>query len=117
MRTLILGKYKTHREYCNSPEWQMTRELKWRSTPKERRYCEICYVRYPLTVNHLHYDTVGHEDINHDLNILCRSCNEQLGSGTRRVMRRRLYSIKMWARFGQLDPFGFLANLLLYVIT
>lgn len=58
--------------YIASPEWFRLRNRKVKSVGFR---CEWCRQVKNLNVHHLHYRTLGHEDLD-DLQVLCRQCHK-----------------------------------------
>lgn len=63
--------YVNYAEYIQSAIWKRKRGEVW----KKYKVCQICGLGYNLIVHHFHYDTLGFEDIDQDVILLCASCH------------------------------------------
>lgn len=101
VRDLILGKYHSHYEYIyHSPEWRQKKKEAYEMARKMGRYyCVVCWSPKNLVLNHMHYESIGKEDIWTDLNWMCKACHHNFHFDfwgkkqpfTRYAMRRRLH--------------------------
>ena len=57
-----------HREFINSPEWEVIRQRLFKSRGKR---CEICGKESGVQVHHINYDRFGGDELDTDLIILC----------------------------------------------
>lgn len=78
-----------YRAYLDSPQWHAFRERALRHYGErcnrcKRRRSQLLQGEW-LEVDHLHYRTVGHEQLG-DVQILCNTCH---GKKTRSTRRRR----------------------------
>ena len=106
------------------PDWWAKHEEAYKAyRERNKYYCCVCFAKKQLVLNHMHYETFGHEDVLVDLNWLCRGChhnfhyplftnwlNMEIGRKDWRTgqhphdklsMRRRLYWITLWCAFWQ----------------
>lgn len=74
-------------EYIKSPAWKVKRQER---LAFDSHRCAICHTTENLSVHHLHYDTLGNEDAQHDLISLCPN-HHHLFDGLERFRR---YSLK-----------------------
>lgn len=66
---------KRYAEYLDSPFWKTTRMEKIKRVGCN---CEQCNSAYNLSVHHLTYRNLGHEDIDNDLIVLCQECHQEV---------------------------------------
>lgn len=74
-------------KYIESPAWQVKRQER---LAFDGHRCAICHATENLSVHHLHYETLGNEDVQHDLISLCPN-HHHLFDGLERFRR---YSLK-----------------------
>lgn len=67
-------KRPAYRDYLESTDWQALRE---EAIAHADGCCENCGSQRRLDVHHVHYRTLGDESLA-DLQVLCRSCHEEL---------------------------------------
>ena len=65
---------KRYAAYRATPEWQAKREEALRHYGGS---CSECKATDGLEIHHLHYKTLGHEDVVKDLRVLCRDCHQK----------------------------------------
>lgn len=81
--TLSDKKYVNYKEYINSPKWKEKRSSRAVFDNYKCQYCGSDVSTYDgdahtPNVHHLHYDTLGRENIETDLVTLCQQCHHQL---------------------------------------
>lgn len=79
-------------EYLLSPHWRNTRNS---ALALAGYCCADCGATDRLEVHHLHYDSVGHENIETDLRVLCHDCHQE--EHTRPQWRRTRNGNWMWS--------------------
>ena len=62
----------TYQEYLQSDHWQAKRK---EALEFHGAICQCCQGVDNLEVHHEHYKTVGNEDVENDLAILCKRCH------------------------------------------
>lgn len=80
----------TYEKYIASSAWVIKRALRLEF---DGHRCVICHATDNLSVHHLHYETLGNEDIQHDLVTLCPN-HHHLFDG---LERWRRYSLRQRA--------------------
>lgn len=74
------AKKYAYRKYIQSAEWkQKAEEVK----EYYHHTCQRCGGRSNLHVHHWHYKTVGDEDFDEDLTVLCKNCHDWIHIKTR----------------------------------
>lgn len=69
-------------EYLKSPEWQRKRNERLRMDGYK---CARCGFPRALTVHHINYNNIYHEDVANDLITLCKKCHEKIEDEKRSV--------------------------------
>lgn len=64
-----------YREYLKSEHWKEVRDKRLKI---DKHRCYLCDRASALNVHHLRYNTLGHEDVEHDLVSLCYKCHSML---------------------------------------
>lgn len=64
-----------YREYLKSEHWKEVRDERLKI---DKRKCYLCGRASALNVHHLRYNTLGHENVEHDLVSLCYKCHSML---------------------------------------
>ena len=77
---------REYHRYLKSPEWQEKRREAFRV---HGRKCRRCGNKRRIEVNHLHYRTLFHEDVNFDLEVLCHECHCLHHGATDKKFKRR----------------------------
>lgn len=65
----------TYEQYISSNDWKQKRQQR---IDFDGGRCAICHGTDNLSVHHLHYDSLGNEDIQHDLITACSRCHRHL---------------------------------------
>jgi hypothetical protein len=74
----LRGAPNEYTAYLETEHWQNTR----RSALLIARYrCAECHSNDSLEVHHLHYRTLGRENVLTDLRVLCATCHERVHAG------------------------------------
>lgn len=86
------------REHCPPFHWRWLYDTymasnAWKAKQFARRErdaqkCSECGVGWPLEVHHLHYRTIGDEDVAHDLKTLCERCHIDHHAGMPAFMKQ-----------------------------
>lgn len=94
----------TYEQYIASSAWQQKRQQR---IEFDNHMCAICHsTEHYLSVHHLHYETLGNEDITIDLITACSRCHRHLDTIERynRYSKRKrktdLISIQVQERYG-----------------
>lgn len=66
-----------YKKYIASAHWKRTRKQKLEQVGY---FCEKCGLEEGLCVHHLHYNSLGMEEMS-DLQVLCRECHRKTHSG------------------------------------
>lgn len=61
-----------YQEYIQSDQWKEKREERLKLDGYQ---CVVCRNSEGLSVHHLHYDSLGNEDVQHDLVTVCNKCH------------------------------------------
>lgn len=69
----MLTKTLDYNEYLLSEEWQEKKQ----AVIEKYVSCVLCDSTKSLNVHHRHYRTLGHEDIDKDLTLLCEKCHRK----------------------------------------
>jgi len=69
-------------DYLKSPEWQRKRTERLRMDGYK---CAMCGFPRALTVHHINYNNIYHEDVANDLITLCKKCHEKIEDEKRSV--------------------------------
>lgn len=69
-------------DYLKSPEWQRKRAERLRMDGYK---CARCGFPRALTVHHINYNNIYHEDVANDLITLCKKCHEKIEDEKRSV--------------------------------
>lgn len=77
----------TYEEYIGSSDWHAKRQERLEF---DGHKCVICHSEQNLSVHHLHYETMGQENVQHDLVTLCPN-HHHLFDG---LERWRRYSLR-----------------------
>lgn len=79
----------TYEQYISSDDWKQKRQQR---IDFDGGRCAICHDTDRLSVHHLHYETLGNEDIAHDLITACQRCHHRLDTIERyNRYERRVY--------------------------